>query len=294
MALDPDGHPLISRGRPDTPVLPRSAVKPLQLLALLRAGLELPGPLLALATASHSGEPFHRDGVDQILAGAGLTATALQNTPDLPLDPDENRRWQRAGRPASSRAQNCSGKHAAMLATCVINGWPIGDYRDPGHPLQQAIAATVTELAGEPVAATAVDGCGAPALAIGLTGLARAFGRLARADPGTPEGRIAAAVRRYPQWLGGTGREVTALIQAVPGLIAKDGAEAVYAAALPDGRAVALKIADGSVRARQAVMVDLLTRLRAPENAPGQLAATAGRTVLGHGVPVGAVLPVPF
>jgi L-asparaginase II len=294
VALGPDGAALITRGRADTPVLPRSALKPLQLVAMLRAGLELPGPLLALSSASHSGETFHLDGVVEILAGAGLDVAALQNTPDLPLDEAERLRWQRAARPASSLAQNCSGKHAAMLATCAINGWPVTGYRDPAHPLQQKIAATVSELAGEPIAATTVDGCGAPAFAISLTALARAFAVLAQAAPDTLEGRVAEVIRQYPQWLGGTGREVTALIEAVPGLIAKDGAEGVYAAALPDGRAVALKIADGSVRARQAVMVDLLSRLQAPENAPGQLAATSARTVLGHGVPVGAVLPVSF
>jgi L-asparaginase II len=288
IALDPEGGVEVSAGDPGAAMLPRSALKPLQLLAMLRAGLQLEASeLLALAASSHSGEPFHLAGVDRMLGAGGVGEHALQNVADLPLGADERLRWQVAGQPATSRAQNCSGKHAAMLATCRLNGWSEADYRDPAHPLQRLVVATVAELAGEPVTATTVDGCGAPALAISLAGLARAFARLAVAAPDTAEGRIAGAIRRHPDWLGGTGREVTELIRAVPGLIAKDGAEAVYAAALPDGRAVALKIADGSDRARQVVMVALLRRLGV--QAPG-LAELAERPVLGHGEPVGAVL----
>jgi len=291
IALDPDGQILLSHGDPGAAMLPRSSLKPLQLLAMLRAGLKLDGELLALAAASHSGEPFHLAGVDRILASAGLTEDGLQNVADLPLGADERLRWLREAKPPTRRAHNCSGKHAAMLVTCRQNGWPEETYLDPAHPLQRLVVDTVADLAGESVAALAVDGCGAPALAISLTGLARAFGRLASAAPDTPEGRIADAVRDHPEWLGGTDREVTELLRGVPGLIAKDGAEAVYAAALPDGRAVALKIADGSDRARQVVMVALLRRLGVQE--PG-LAALAERPVLGHGKPVGAVLAVDF
>jgi L-asparaginase II len=291
IALDPDGHILLSLGDPAAAMLPRSSLKPLQLLAMLRAGLKLDAELLALAAASHSGEPFHLAGVDRILASAGLTEDALLNVADLPLGADERLRWLREGKAPTPRAHNCSGKHAAMLVTCRQNGWPEETYLDPEHPLQRLVVDTVADLAGESVAALAVDGCGAPALAISLTGLARAFGRLASAAPDTPEGRIADAVRDHPEWLGGTDREVTQLISAVPGLIAKDGAEAVYAAALPDGRAVALKIADGSDRARQVVMVAVLRALGVQE--PG-LAALAERPVLGHGKPVGAVLAVDF
>jgi L-asparaginase II len=289
VAVDADGRVLLSHGDPTAPMLPRSSLKPLQLLAMLRAGLQLDDDLLALATASHSGEAFHLAGVDRILAVAAATEQDLQNIADLPIGVAERLRWQRESLPPTRRAHNCSGKHAAMLATCRLHDWPIDSYLDPGHPLQRLIVETVADLAGEPVVATAVDGCGAPAFAISLTGLARAFGRLATAAPQTPEGRIATAIREYPQWLGGTDREVTDLIRAVPGLIAKDGAEAVYAGALPDGRAVALKIADGSDRARQVVMVALLRRLGVLVPA---LAVLGERPVLGHGQPVGAVLAV--
>jgi L-asparaginase II len=286
VALGADGRELVVHGQPAAPILPRSALKPLQVLAMLRAGLPLEDELLALAMASHSGEPFHLAGVDRILERAGAGEEALQNVEDLPLGVEERLRRQRASMPPTRRSHNCSGKHAAMLLTCRLNDWPAANYLDRGHPLQQLIAATVAELAGEPIAATAVDGCGAPAAAISLTGLARAFATLATAPADSPQGRVATAMRQFPQWLGGTGREVTELIVGVPGLIAKDGAEAVYAAALPDGRSVALKIADGSDRARQAVMVALLRRLGVDEPA---LVAMAERPVLGHGRAVGSV-----
>jgi L-asparaginase II len=286
VAVDADGDTLIAVGDPQTPILPRSANKPLQVAGMLHAGLQLDTPALALAAASHSGERFHLDGVRRMLARAGLTNSALQNTPDMPLDPEERLAWQLAGRPASSLAQNCSGKHAAMLLTCTENDWTLIDYRRADHPLQRQLAETASELSGEPVRAAGVDGCGAPVLALSLAGLARAFARIAVAGPGTAEGRVAEAIRRYPEWLGGTGRGVTRLLRAVPGLIAKDGAEGVYAAALPDGRALAVKIADGSERPVLPVVVALLRRLGVDDPALDEL---AGVPVLGHGEVVGAV-----
>ena len=181
-----DGSLLHGWGAPGDPVFPRSSNKPLQSVGMLRAGLTLPAHQLALASASHSAEPFHLDAVRDMLAAAGLTEADLQNTPDLPYDPEERDIWVAAGRPARSLSQNCSGKHAAMLATCRLNGWDLATYRDLAHPLQRAMAAAIADLAGEPIAATAVDGCGAPVMAISLTGLARAFGRIASADSGTP------------------------------------------------------------------------------------------------------------
>lgn len=289
VALEHDGVIAVSRGCAEDPILPRSANKPLQALAMLRAGLDLSPELLALACASHSGEPFHLEGVRRILAGAGLTTAELQNTPDLPLDDAERAAWAAQGRTAEALAQNCSGKHAAMLATCVENGWDIHTYRDPGHPLQRAVADTLAELAGEPVAATVVDGCGAPVMALSLTGLARAFGRLACAPADTPEGRVAAAMRSHPDYLGGTIRDVTALIRGTTGLIAKDGAEAVYAVGLADGRGAALKIADGGQRARAVVLAALLRGLGVESAAYPML---EDAPVLGHGEPVGAVVAV--
>ena len=149
----------------------------------------------------------------------------------------------------------------------------------------------LAELCGDQVTATVVDGCGAPAMAITLAGLARSFSRLATAEPGSAEGRVTAAVRAHPQWVAGTTRAVTRVMQAVPGLIAKDGAEAVYAAALPDGRAVAVKISDGGDRAGMVVVAEVLRQIGVPA---GDLEAFATRPVLGHGRRVGDVRAVPL
>jgi len=291
VVLDADGGIRLAVGDVGSPMFPRSSNKPIQAAAMLRAGLDLDGELLALVSSSHSGEPFHLEGVRRILASVGLAESALQNTPDLPYDEVERHAWLTQGRGPSSIAGNCSGKHAGMLATCVAAGWDTATYLDPRHPLQQLMAQTLAELAAEPIAATGVDGCGAPVMAVSLTGLARAFAALAVASPGTPEGRVVAAVRAHPRWLGGSRRDVTALIEGVPGLVAKDGAEAVYAAALPDGRAVALKIADGGQRASAVVMAAALRV--AGVDAP-VLDELAHAPVLGHGKPVGAVQALPL
>ena len=288
--VGPDGAVLGGLGDPDALVLPRSSLKPVQALAMLRSGLRLGGDLLALGTASHSGEDFHREGARRVLASVGLDEGSLRNTPDLPSDPELRARWQAEGRAPERLAQNCSGKHAAMLATCVEAGWSLEDYLDPRHPLQRAVLATVRETTGATTAGVeehlTTDGCGTPLPAVPLSGLARAFSRLATAGEGTPERRLAGAVRDFPLWVGGTRRDVTALLRGVPGLVAKDGAEAVYAAALPDGRAVALKVLDGGDRARAVVMAAALRALgvRAPV-----VEEQSTAPVLGHGEPVGEV-----
>jgi L-asparaginase II len=289
VALDADGSELWRVGDPDRPVFPRSSNKPLQAVGMVRAGLELDGELLALASASHSGEAFHLDGVRRILAGVGLDEAALQTPPDYPVDEQEKVAFIRAGLPPSPIAMNCSGKHAAMLATCAVNGWPVATYTAPDHPLQLTLRDTVADLAGEDIAAVGIDGCGAPLFALTLTGLARSFSCIATAPAGTSEARVAAAIRAYPRWLGGTRRDVSTLIAAVPGLIAKDGAEGVFAVALPDGRAVALKIDDGGQRARPAVMVAALSRLGVDVSGLDDLATTP---LLGGGRRVGEIRSV--
>ena len=286
VALAADGSVAFEAGVPDQPVLPRSSNKPMQAVAMLRSGLELDGELLALACASHSGEPLHLDGVRAILAGAGLDESDLQTPPDYPVDEVEKLAYVAAGGKPAALVMNCSGKHAAMLATCVRNGWPTETYRSAEHPLQQAVRAAIEDLAGEKVAATGVDGCGAPVFGFSLTGLARAFRSIALGVPGSAEHRVAAAIRRHPRWLGGSRRDVTRLVEGVPGLIAKDGAEGVYAAALPDGRAVALKVEDGGQRARPPVMSAALSRLGVEAPVLDEL---AGAALLGGGQPVGDV-----
>ena len=289
VGLAADGSPAVVAGDPDVTFLPRSSLKPVQAVAMLRCGLDLSGELLALAAASHSGEPAHLDGVRRVLAGAGLDEADLQNTPDLPLDPAAAAPWRVAGRPPAPAAQNCSGKHAAMLATCRAAGWDTAAYLDRDHPLQRAVRATVEDLIGVVVAHTTVDGCGAPLHSTTPAGLARALARLATAAPDTPEGRVAAALRTHPWWVAGTGRPEVALTAAVPGLLAKGGAEAVFGAALPDGRAVVVKVLDGGPRPLPVVVAAALRALgvdRPALDAAGEVA------VLGHGVPVGRVEPL--
>jgi L-asparaginase II len=286
----PDGAIDWSAGVVERPMFPRSANKPMQALGMLRGDLPLDGELLALATASHSGEAFHLDGVRRILAGTGLPLEALRTPPDYPLDTGARDEWIRAGNGPAPIAMNCSGKHAAMLATCAANDWPTESYRDPEHPLQLTIRAALEDSAGEPVAAVAVDGCGAPLMAISLAGLARAFGRFASAGPDTLEGRIATAARAHPEYVSGTHRDEAALMRATPGLLCKGGAEGVYAAGLPDGRGIAVKISDGASRARSVVLVSILHRLGLDNDAIRQQREFP---VLGAGEPVGAVRAAP-
>jgi L-asparaginase II len=199
--------------------------------------------------------------VRAILASAGLTEDDLQCPPDYPLDEKAQRTMIAAGTDRDRIHMNCSGKHAAMLATCMGAGWPTKTYRDPGHPLQMCIKDTIAELAGEPVAAVGVDGCGAPLMAISLGGLARAFRAVMLAEPGSPERAVADAMRTYPEWTSGTARPERALMLAVPGLLLKSGAEGVEGFALADGRAGAFKIEDGAARGRVPVTVGLLRQL---------------------------------
>lgn len=288
VGLAADGSVAFTIGQPDALTYPRSSVKPVQTLAMLRNGLDLKDELLALACASHPGQYFHIEGVRRILAGAGLTPDDLQCPAALPADERSRTRVLAEGAAPAPLYFNCSGKHSAMLATAKHNGWPLATYRDPDHPLQVAIRDTVTELAGEPVAKVAVDGCGAPLFGFSLTGLARAFRSIALAEDGTEEHRVRIAMNTFPEWVGGTGSDVATLMHALPGALAKTGAEGMHAVGLPDGRAVALKIADGSPRARSVVLVAALRRLGVTTADLDELAEVP---VLGHGEPVGAIRP---
>ena len=301
IATAADGRTLLAAGEPLAPFYPRSALKPLQAVAMVRAGLDLPDELLALAAASHSGAATHRDGARRILDLHGLTPGDLENSADLPYGAREREDWLGGGGEATQLAQNCSGKHAAMAATCVINGWPVRGYLDPEHPLQELVARTVADLTGEEPERTSTDGCGTPLFALTLRGMARAFGRLAAAAEaggsaeaeagGSAEAGVARAMRRHPQMVAGEGRDVTALMRLVPGLVAKDGFEGVQLVGLPDGRAVAVKISDGGDRARMPVTVRVLAALDV-DTSP--LARIAAAPVLGGGRPVGLLQATDF
>jgi L-asparaginase II len=289
LALRANGELDWSLGDINSPMFPRSANKPVQSLGMLRCGLDLDGQLLALASASHSGEAFQLEGVREILSRAGLSEQALQTPPGYPLDEEARTDYIRAGGRPARIAMNCSGKHAAMLATCVASGWPVQSYLDRDHPLQVAVAATFAELTAAPVPAVGVDGCGAPLLGSTLTGLGRAFQALAVAAAGSLEHRVAEAFRHFPTWASGTRRDEARLLAALPGAIGKAGAEGVYALALSDGRTVALKIDDGAGRARTVVMAAALRRLGIEHPVLEDLATAP---VLGGGREVGAVRAV--
>jgi L-asparaginase II len=302
VALDRDGSVAWSAGEVDVPVLPRSCNKPVQALGMVRLGLDLPPKLLAVACASHSGEEFHIEAVRGILASVGLSEDALQTPPDYPLDEPAREKVIREGGGKASVLMNCSGKHAAMLATCVVNGWPIESYRDADHPLQKGIADTYAEMTGETIVETAVDGCGAPLFSSSLVGLATAFRRVALGTDGSdkPDAdatRVADAIRAHPAYVSGTTRDERALLEAVPGAIGKAGAEGCYAVALADGRAFAMKTDDGSGRPRPVLMAEALRRSGVLDE-PGVDVDAVRRTgvveLLGGGRPVGevrAILP---
>ncbi|NAZ76747.1 asparaginase [Kineococcus sp. T13] len=288
LALDADGSVAAALGPVDEPVLPRSTAKPLQALTCLLVGAPLEGPALAIAAGSHTGTDAHVQVVRAVLAEAGLDEDALRCPPDRPQDEATRDALVRAGEGPSRVRMNCSGKHAAMLLACRVNGWSTGDYLSPGHPLQQRVRAVTAELTGAPVLADAVDGCGAPLFATTVRGLATAFRALDLAAPGEPAGRVAAAVRAHPEFVGGPGHPNTEVVRRVPGVLAKGGAEGVLGVAGPGGRAVALKVADGSARATTLVALEVLAGLGVDVSGAGDLRAVP---VLGGGERVGEIAP---
>lgn len=295
VAVDASGRVLLSGGTPEAPVFPRSSSKPMQAVSALASGMSerfsLGEAHLAISAASHSGEQMHLDTVRDLLTRAGVAESDLGCPHSWPMD-DEMRRALAARDVQPSRIfHNCSGKHAGMLAACVAADWPVHGYTAPDHPLQVGMRKTLEEFAGEPVTAVGVDGCGAPVFATSLVGIARSFAALTTAAEGTREYAVAAAMRARPELVGGTGRDVTDLMRAMPGLLAKDGAEGVYAAATPDGIGIALKIDDGAARARVPVLIAALKRLGLPVESD-ELHALAAPPVTGGGDRVGEVRAV--
>jgi L-asparaginase II len=245
LALNSDGSIHRQLGDVDALVFPRSTIKSIQASAMVRHGLDLEPRLLALAASSHSGAQMHLDGVREILKLAGLDESALQCSLDRPLGEAERKEW--GDRDPSRITMNCSGKHAAMLLTCVKNGWSIENYLDPSHPLQVACKAELEALAGESITLTSTDGCGAPLFLLTVAGLARSIRAITiSTDP--IHQRVIDACRTNPLMVAGVGRLTTEMMQNVPGLFMKDGAEAVEIASLADGRTFVFKVSDGALR----------------------------------------------
>ena len=291
VALEKNGDIAFSLGDPHTQIFPRSSTKPIQALAMVRNGLDLPSEKLALVCSSHNGETVHQNTAREILASVGLDEKALENTADYPMHVHSAHEAIRAGIPKSALQMGCSGKHSGMVATCVINGWPVKGYLEQDHPLQVAITETVTDVTGQEPFAIGIDGCGAPAHVVELVGLARAMRAMAVGEAGESGTRIYIAMSQYPHMVGGTGRDVTKIVSGIPGLFAKDGADAVYAAAMNDGRAVALKMSDGFGRGTPTVLLSALQKLGIDISG---VDASIAEIVRGHGNPVGVVHSIGF
>jgi L-asparaginase II len=227
----------------------RSAAKPLQALPAVHAGvlerLGLDDRHLAIACASHGGSPEHVARVAEILAACGLGVGHLACGPVPPRDP-----VAAAALPGAPRRihHNCSGKHALGLALCVVEGWPVDGYLEAAHPLQRAMADAVADALGVEAPAQAIDGCGMPTFHAPLAALARAFGRLAGGGLGASGARVAAAMRASPGLVAYPGAIDTELMAGMP-VVAKLGAEGVIAIGCDDGRGLAVKVADGALRA---------------------------------------------
>ena len=253
--LNSDGSVHLTKGDPTQLTYPRSTIKSIQTSAMIRSGLKLEPRLLALVSASHSGADMHQKGALEILASVGLGEKDLQNAKDKPLGESERRAW--GSQEPTRLAMNCSGKHAGMLATCVAAGWPTANYLDPAHPLQVAIKKELENLAGEEVALTSADGCGAPLFLISLHGLARAMRAITiSTDP--IHQSVVQACRDFPEMVAGENRLTTRLMREVPGLFMKEGAEGVEVATLADGRTIVFKVSDGSIRPFETLMVAAL------------------------------------
>ncbi|MBW4032960.1 MAG: asparaginase [Acidobacteria bacterium] len=287
LALHRDGSVAVSLGDPDAVILPRSTVKPIQAVSCLIAGAQLAGEELAVAAGSHTGEDAHVRVVRAVLARAGVEESALGCPVDWPENSETRDRMVRAGEGASRVRMNCSGKHAAMILTCAVNGWDVSSYLDPQHPLQRLIREQMSAMTGIPVEHDAVDGCGAPLFSTTVRGLAVAFQRLVSAEDGTPAFQLAQAMRVHPFYVGGTATANTLTMTLLPGVLAKGGAEGVIGVAASTGEAVAMKIVDGNPRATTMVALSVLGALGVDVSAAAELMTLP---VLGGGVRVGEIV----
>lgn len=303
--VDRDGRLLYSAGDAHAVVFSRSALKPLQALPFVRdGGVERFGfsaAQVALLCASHSGEPRHVEQVADMLARAGSSSDELQCGAHVPGH------YEVSGTtppppPYSPLAHNCSGKHAGMLACCVLHEWSRGDYLDPAHPLQREIRAAVASFADVPDErlAMGIDGCSAPNYALPLAALAGAFARLAVADgdpqwQGAPR-RLRDAMAAHPAMVSGAGRSDETLMLAGGGdWIAKIGAEGVQAVGVASrGLGIAIKIADGARRALGPTTVAVLDALGLLDASRRSALAKLGRPPIRNyrGLATGEIRPL--
>jgi L-asparaginase II len=305
---DAAGRLVLAVGDVARPVYPRSAIKPLQALPLVETGAAdrygvCPAEL-ALACASHGGEPRHVEAVRAWLARLGLDEGALRCGAHPPSHAPSAERLAREGASPTPAHNNCSGKHAGMLATALHLGEDPAGYLAPSHPVQLRVRAALADMAGTEPDEPGVDGCGLPNWPVPLRAFATAMARLG--DPAgvglAPErvracARIRAAMTAHPEMVAGEGRACTAIMAAAPHLLVKTGAEGVYVAAWPArGLGLALKVEDGAGRASPVALLALLDRLGALEDdaARGALAPLARPALRNHaGTVVGGLRPAP-
>jgi L-asparaginase II len=269
---DADGGTVLALGDVAMPIFPRSAIKALQALALVEAGAAerygFADEELALACASHSGEPAHIAGVERMLAKAGLDRSALRCGAHWPISQAASAALARTGAP-SALHNNCSGKHAGFLCLACAMGADHSDYWRPEHPVQRQVHAVLEDFAGAVLAqdVCAIDGCSVPTWAVPLENLAQGFAKFGTGR-GLSRKRAAAAARlrkacaENPWFVAGTGRFCTEIMQLLgQRVFVKTGAEGVYCGALPElGLGIALKCDDGAGRAAQAIMAALIAR----------------------------------
>lgn len=274
-AVDRDGRALLEFGTCDVPVFLRSAAKPFIAAAIVRAGVVerygLDGRELAIVAASHNGEPEHVRAVRSILAKAGFAEEDLQCGAHAPYDATAARELERHGVSPSAVHNNCSGKHAGILAMCAALGLPPEGYLRPDHPVQVRILDFCARIAGvrSEEMPLAVDGCGIPVYAITLRRAAASFAELADPSCEDPEDaraleRVRDAMRDHPWYVAGSGEFDTALMTTAPSVIAKAGAEGMHGAASTRvGCGIVLKVLDGAARAVPPAAMQLLRALSA-------------------------------
>ena len=298
VVVDDQDRIIASAGDVDQPIYPRSAIKPLQALPVIESGaadeFDLSPEELALACASHGGEPMHVERVAAWLARLGLGEPDLTCGPHLPLHQPNAEALIAAGSKPTRLHNNCSGKHTGMLSTALHAGEPTRGYLDPEHPVQRRIEAVLQRMTGGAVVSgPAVDGCGAPTWQIPMRAVALAAARLG-SDEGIAATRVREAMTHHPELVAGTGRCCTAIMRHGRGILAKTGAEGVYLAAIPAKRlGLALKVEDGATRAAEVAVLDVLDRLGAFDSAARDaLAEQMQPTLRNHaGAEVGRVRP---
>ncbi|WP_322418491.1 asparaginase [Mesorhizobium huakuii] len=304
--FDADGKAVLEIGDTSKPVFPRSAVKAIQALPLVETGAAdaygFGNRELALACASHSGEPEHVELARSILAKAGLDGSALECGAHWPSSHAAEIALARAGGSPNALHNNCSGKHSGFLCTCVHSGIAHGGYVKVGHALQEMVRDAMQSVTGAVHGADerATDGCSIPTYAVPLKSFALGFARMATQNGFGPERtkaakRLLAACMAEPFFVAGTGREDVALMEAAPGRIfTKGGAEGVHCAAIPElGLGIALKCDDGAHRASEAMVAAVLARLlRADEALAAKLIELANAPIQSRiGAKVGSLRP---